>query len=268
MFISLYGEVQKEVIEATLASDYRLAVAFEETTTICVERPLGAGEAVERMKGAGNPFLAGVGLRVSPLPGDHVEFRLGVSPGDMPAAFFAAVEETVLETLRQGLRGWQVSSALITMTHSGYAPRQSHAHQGFDKSMSSTGADFRGLTPLVTMAALAAARTAVHEPVHRFLLDLPSERIEPTLTALPRFAAIPLTTTAARGDSVVVEGEVPAARIRELQRALPGLTSGEGVLETSFDRYARVRGTVPSRRRTGPNPLNRKEYLLRVTHRI
>ena len=146
--------------------------------------------------------VAGVGLRVSPLPGDHVEFRLGVSPGDMPAAFFAAVEETVLETLRQGLRGWQVSGALITMTHSEYAPRQSHAHQGFDKSMSSTGADFRGLTPLVTMAALAAARTAVHEPVHRFLLDLPSERIEPTLTALPRFAAIPLTTTAARGNSL------------------------------------------------------------------
>jgi ribosomal protection tetracycline resistance protein len=268
MFISLYGEVQKEVIEATLASDFGLAVAFEETTTICVERPLGAGEAVERMKGEGNPFLAGVGLQVSPLPGDHVEFRLGVSPGDMPAAFFAAVEETVRETLRQGLRGWQVSGALVTMTHSGYAPRQSHAHQGFDKSMSSTGADFRGLTPLVTMTALAAARTAVLEPVHRFLLDLPSERIEPTLTALPRFAAIPLTTTAARGDSVVVEGEIPAARIRDLQRALPGLTSGEGVLETSFDRYAPVRGAVPSRRRTGPDPLNRKEYLLRVTRRI
>jgi ribosomal protection tetracycline resistance protein len=268
LFISLYGEVQKEVIEAMLASDFGLAVGFEETTTICVERPAGTGESAERMKMSGNPFLATVGLKVSPLPGDQVEFRLGVSPGDMPPAFFAAVEDTVHETLRQGLRGWQVAGALVTMTLCGYAPRQSHAHQKFDKSMSSTGADFRGLTPLVVMKALRRAGTAVYEPLHRFLLDLPSERIEPALTALPRFAAIPLTTTAARGGSSVVEGEIPAARIRDLQRELPGLTSGEGVLETSFDRYARVRDAVPSRPRTGPDPLNRKEYLLRVNRRV
>jgi ribosomal protection tetracycline resistance protein len=268
LFISLYGEVQKEVIEATLASDFGLAVGFEETTTICVERPLGTGESVERMKMSGNPFLATVGLDVSPLPGDRVEFRLGVSPGDMPPAFFATVEETVHETLRQGLHGWQVTGALVTMTACGYAPRQSHAHQRFDKSMSSTGADFRGLTPLVVMAALRLAGTAVYEPLHRFLLDLPSERLEPALAALPRFAAMPLTTTPAGGSGYLVEGEIPAARIRGLQRELPGLTSGEGVLETSFDRYARVHGAVQSRPHTGPDPLNRKEYLLRVTRRV
>ena len=45
--VSLYGEVQKEVIEATLAEEYGLEVAFRETTTICIERPLGTGAAVE-----------------------------------------------------------------------------------------------------------------------------------------------------------------------------------------------------------------------------
>jgi hypothetical protein len=38
-----------------------------------------------------------------------------------------------------------------TMTHSGYWPRQSHAHATFDKSMSSTAGTFRLLTPLVLM---------------------------------------------------------------------------------------------------------------------
>jgi ribosomal protection tetracycline resistance protein len=37
----------------------------------------------------------------------------------------------------------------------------------FDKSMSSTGADFRQLTPLVVMAGLREAGTRVCEPVHR-----------------------------------------------------------------------------------------------------
>jgi ribosomal protection tetracycline resistance protein len=271
IYISLYGEVQKEVIETTLAEEYGLAVTFEETTTICVERVTGTGESVERIKVGGNPFLAGVGLRVSPLPGPAgVEFRLGVSPGAMPPAFFAAVEDTVHATLRQGLHGWQVTGCLVTMTHSGYCPRQSHAHQKFNKAMSSTGADFRGVTPLVVMSALARAGTVVHEPLHRFVMDLPFGQASDTvLAALPRFGAVPLLTTT-RGATCLVEGSIPASSIAPLQRELPGLTSGEGVLETSFDRYVAVRGGAghPSRRRTGTDPLDRKDYLLRVARRV
>jgi ribosomal protection tetracycline resistance protein len=47
LFVSVYGEVQKEVIQATLSADYGLEVEFRETTTICVERPLSVGAAVE-----------------------------------------------------------------------------------------------------------------------------------------------------------------------------------------------------------------------------
>jgi ribosomal protection tetracycline resistance protein len=55
--------------------------------------------------------------------------------------------------------------------------------------------------------------------------------------------------------------------VHELQRRLPALTRGEGVLESAFDHYAPVRGPAPSRERTGPDPLDRKEYLLRVVRR-
>lgn len=72
----------------------------------------------------------------------------------MPFSLMRAVEETVGETLRQGIHGWQVTDCVVTMTHSGYWPRQSHAHAVFDKSMSSTAGDFRNLTPLVLMSAL------------------------------------------------------------------------------------------------------------------
>src|SRR5262249_42644462 len=66
MFLSLYGEVQKEVIEATLANDYNIEVHFRGTTTICVERPVGTGAAVEMLDEAENPFCATVGFRVEP----------------------------------------------------------------------------------------------------------------------------------------------------------------------------------------------------------
>jgi ribosomal protection tetracycline resistance protein len=45
------------------------------------------------------------------------------------------------------------------------------------------------------------------------------------------------------------------------------LTRGEGVLETEFARHQPVTGAAPTRPRSDANPLNRKEYLLRVTRR-
>ncbi|WP_326660793.1 translation factor GTPase family protein [Streptomyces canus] len=267
--VSLYGEVQKEVVQATLAEEFGLDVTFRETTPLCIERPGGSGAAAEFIKKDANPFLATVGLRVDPAPvGSGVAFRLEVELGAMPYAFFKAVEDTVRETLHQGLEGWQVTDCTVTMTHSGYWPRQSHAHQGFDKSMSSTGADFRGLTPLVLVEALRRAGTQVYEPMHRFRIEAPADTLGALLPVLAALRAVPQTTET-RGDRCVLEGAVPAARVHALEQRLPGLTRGEGELDSGFDHYAPVsHGTVPRRPRSDHNPLNRKEYLLNVTRRV
>ncbi|MFY1688325.1 GTP-binding protein [Plantactinospora sp. WMMB782] len=265
--VSLYGEVQKEVIQATLADEYGIEVGFRESTTICVERLVGSGSAVELIGVAPNPFLATVGLRVDPAPaGAGVAFRLAVELGSMPPAFFKAVEETVRATLHQGLHGWRVPDCVVTMTHSGYWARQSHSHGVFDKNMSSTAGDFRNLTPLVLTSALAGAGTSVHEPLHRFRLELPAEALGAVAPVLARLSAVPRSCTA-HGSAYLLEGEIPAARVHELQRQLPGLTRGEGVLDCAFDRYAPVRGTPPRRPRSDHNPLDRKEYLLQVVRR-
>jgi ribosomal protection tetracycline resistance protein len=236
--VSLYGEVQKEVIEATLAEEYGLRVAFRETTTICIEQVVGTGEAVTTKDAEDNPFLAGVGLRIEPgPPGSGIAYaRDGFVLGTMPAAFFTAVEATVRATLAQGLYGWQVTDCRVTLTHTGYFPRQSHAHAHFDKSMSSTGTDFRQLTPLVLMAALRQAGTRVCEPVHRFRLELPAETLAATLAMLAEVRAVPYETTP-QGASFVLEGDVPAAQVYPLTRLLPGVTHGEGLVDTSFHHY-------------------------------
>jgi len=265
--VSLYGEVQKEVIGATLADEYGVGVEFRETTTICVERPAGRGAAAEFISKAPNPFLATIGLRVDPAPpGSGVRYGLAVEPGSLPLAFRKAIEETVHETLRQGLHGWQVIDCAVTLTHSGYWARQSHAHGSFDASMSSTAGDFRNLTPLVLMTALAQAGTRVHEPVHRFRLELPADVLGAVLPVLARLRGVPHAPVT-HGATTVLTGDLPAARVHELQQQLPGLTRGEGVLESSFDHYQPVRGAPPERPRTDGNPLSRREYLLHVSRR-
>lgn len=265
--VSLYGEVQKEVIQATLAEEFGIDVSFRETTTICLERPSGTGAAFEIIDKDDNPFLATVGLRVDPAPiGSGVDYRLEVELGSMPYSLMRAVEETVAETLEQGLYGWHVTDCTVTMTHSGYWPRQSHSHAVFDKSMSSTAGDFRNLTPLVLMAALEEAGTTVYEPMHRFRLEAPADALGPLLPVLARLGAVP-DTPSVDGALCVLEGEVPAARVHELQQQLPGLTRGEGVLESAFDSHRPVTGTPPQRSRTDHDPRHRKEYLLQTVLR-
>jgi ribosomal protection tetracycline resistance protein len=255
LFVSLYGEVQKEVIQATLANEFDVDVDFRETTTICIERPIGSGAAVEILGQAPNTFLATVGLRIEPAIDSCVGFRPADDVlGTMPLAFFRAVEDTVQQTLQQGLFGWQVIHGKVTMTHTGFAP-------------TSTAGDFRSLAPLVLMSALKQAGTAVCEPIHRFHLDAPADTLGPVLRVLARLEAVP-HPPAVQDSSYTLEGQVPAARVHELQRELRALTRGEGVLEWAFDCYQPVSGTIPTRPRSDHNPLNRKEYLLHVARRV
>ena len=139
--MSLYGEVQKEVIQATLERDYGIEADFRETTTVCIERPAGVGEAEEVIHAqtktnitgrssplSTNPFLATLALRIEPAPfGSGIEFRYDVEPRYIPLYLFktvdtmaAQMEAYVREALAEGLAGWHVTDCRVTMTDIGY----------------------------------------------------------------------------------------------------------------------------------------------------
>ncbi|MFD9899281.1 GTP-binding protein [Mesorhizobium sp. NPDC059025] len=254
-YVSLYGEVQKEVIQQTLADEYGLDVLFRETTPICIERPVGSGGARDE---APDPFVATVALRVEPGPiGSGIAFCLEMEFGTLPLSYHKAVEDAVHETLRQGLHGWQVTDCVVTMTE---ATRVRHW------GPMTTAAEHRKLTPLVVMAALRQAGTVVCEPIHRFQLEAPMDTLPSLLPVLARLDALPQNPTM-EGASYTLTGIIPAARVHALQQMVPGLTHGEGVLETAFDHHRPIRAAIPERPRTDDNPLNRKDYLLRLSRR-
>jgi ribosomal protection tetracycline resistance protein len=271
IYVSLYGEVQKQVIEATLAADYGLRAEFRGTTPICVERPVRTGMAEEILHAPENPFLATLAIRIDPAAaGSGTEFRLEIGHQGVPlfiyknmAGFAASMRQYVTETLRQGLHGWQVTDCTVALTRSQYSvPDGPPSTRG----PLSGPQDFRKLTPLVVMAALSQAGTVVCEPVHHFRLDTPADTLTVLLPALARLHAVPEVT--ATGHSwCTLEGDIPATRVHELRQQIPHLTRGEGVMESSFARYEPVRGPAPGRPRAGDNPLNREEYLRRVTRR-
>lgn len=254
--VSLYGEVQKEVIQSTLAEEYGVEVTFRNTAPVCVERPIAAGESVETLGKAENPYVATVGIRIEPAPvAGGNEVRTPISIDGIPihvykdaGSFRAAIEGTARETLEEGIHGWQVIDCIVTMTESGYTP-------------ATIAKDFRLLVPLVLMDALQRAGTVVCEPIERFHLDIPADTLGQVLPALTSFRAVP-QTTAAHGSVSSVDGDIPAIEMHLLQRQLASLTRGEGILQSEFSHYQAVRGdTPPSRPRRKISPLERREYI-------
>ncbi len=266
--ISLYGEVQKEVVQATLANDFELDVTFRETTPLYTERPRDSGEAVEILHAESNPYLATIGFRIDPAPhGSGTEFRMQVDHTSIPLYIYKTVEMFsermagyVNQALQEGVFGWEVRDCVVTMTKCNYSvPDGPPSRRG----PLSTAADFRKLTPLVVMKALAVAGTVVCEPSVRVSLETPAVATGAVLSALARLGAV-APTSGTRGQFSVIEAFLSAARAQDLQRQLPQLTGGEGALESTFTGYQSVVGEQPTRRRTTPNPLNLDEYLREV----
>jgi ribosomal protection tetracycline resistance protein len=268
--VSLYGEVQREVIEATLANEYGLEVAFHDVTTICVERPSGSGEAVEILNTPTNPFHADLGLRLEPAAsssGVEVHVSGEIDPRDAPLyvfktfdAFAERMGEYVRAALVEGLHGWQVTDCTVTVMKIGYSLADGPPSR---RGPMPTARDMKKLVPLVLMQALEQAGSAVCEPVFRIAAEVPTEAIGPMLAALGRLGA-GAATPSARGELSVLEATLPASGVQELRRQLPGLTGGEGVLDAEFAGYQPVTGEPPTRKRQTPDPRNLQEYLAQV----
>jgi ribosomal protection tetracycline resistance protein len=253
IYVSLYGAVQKEVIQATLADDFHVAATFRETTMIYIERPLGRASAVEVLQSDSHPYSATVGLRIEPGPaGSGFRFRLDFDPRLIPlyiyktaGRFADAMTQYIRHALEKGHYGWQVTDCVVTMNECGY-----YIGDGPTKRVlptpRTTAADFRKLTPLVLREALRQADTVVCQPMARIRLELPAPRTGDVLSALARLGAA-TQTPRLDAELSVVTAKLPSAQVRSLQEQLPGLTGGEGVLDTSFGGYETVHGSFPRR---------------------
>ncbi len=251
-FVHLYGEVQREVIDATLRDRFGLAVAFGEPAVLCVERLLGPGAAAEISGKTEPPFYATVGFRIQPRQGPRPVWKY--TPGKAKRNFFDAAEIGGRATLAQGPHGWPVIDIDVEVTDLIFL-------------ISAVPADYRRRAALVMADAVKRAGTVVCEPVHRFVLRTPAVHSGGCVHLLSANRAEIASSTVTH-EIASIEGTIPAATVDAVERALPGVTRGRGDLDTRFHDYAPIVGDPPRRRRTDLNPYNRVEYLSRLKGRF
>jgi ribosomal protection tetracycline resistance protein len=233
-------------------------VEFADASALHIERPRGVGSAVQRLNTESNPYHATIGLQIEPgRPGSGLTFVVDVPAHDLPlylfrtaGGFAAAIDKHVRRALARGRHGWQVTDCVVTMVECGYSTGDGPPSK---RGPLSTSFDYRKLTPIVVEQALARARTVVCEPVLRVLLEVPTEDATAVQRVVTRWGA-ELVSQTGGGDLTRLEVRLVAARLHELQRQLPDLTGGEGVLEPAFDGYQPVRGRPPVRQGSSPQP--------------
>jgi len=180
------------------------------------------------------------------------------------AAFEEAMGRYVCAAVTEGLYGWRITDSLVTMTQCVY--RSPDGPPSTNGPLSTTG-DFRDLTPIVLLQALEQAGSVVCEPMSTLRLEVPTATVGSVLPAIARLGGtVPVPSP--RGELSTLETVLAADRVQELQRQLPGLTGGEGVLDSDFAGYRPVTGEPPVRPRLTANPLNRPEYLARLARRL
>ena len=251
IYLNIFGEIQMEIIRDRLLGQYDLAVTFSDPMTIYRETPVGVGEAYLDMSSKEHPFHASIGIRVQPgSPGSGIIYRSAVSTGSLPRGLQRGIEDGVHRYLSQGLKGWEVMDATITVTRGEY------------DSVMSTGAEFRNLAPIVYMRALQEAGTELLWPLYDFSLHIPRRAVGRAISDLNRMQAV-VEMPQTQGDQIIISGKIPVDTCRNYELELRSYTAGQGVFMTQFSGYQPAPKSIDaSRRKSMISPLDLKLYLL------
>jgi ribosomal protection tetracycline resistance protein len=128
--------------------------------------------------------------------------------------------------------------------------------------VSSVGADFRNLAPVLVHDALSQARTVVCEPVETFQLEIPVGALPVVTVTVARLSGLVTgtETTDVGAQTLTLAGTIPTRNVQRLLSQLPEQTSGEAVFTSEVTHYTPLTGPPPVRPRIGPDPLDRESW--------
>lgn len=255
--VNLFGEVQMEILSSIIDDFYGIKVEFSNIQTIYKEAPKGTGTSIMHMNEELNPFYATVGLKIEPLErGQGLKYISNVSVGSLPKSFQNAIEEAVIKTSKQGLFGWEVTDAKVTLICGEFF------------SPVSTPSDFRNVTPMIFMEALFEAQTVLLEPLHEFELRIPQNVLSKAIWDLETMRAT-FNNPVVIEDEFSIKGLIPVENSKEYKMKIASYTQGKGMFITKIYGYKEVPADFKkARQKTTYDPLNKKEYLLHKLNTI
>lgn len=250
LLLSITGMIQTEVLAEILRERFKLEVSFGEPSVIYKETPLTEAEGFDAYT-MPKPCWAVLKFKIE--PGEHgsgIVYKSVVPPKKIPYRYQNHVELAVPRALRQGLKGWEVTDAKITLIDGEY--HEVHTHP----------LDFFVATPMALMKGLQNAGTALLEPVLSFRIVVPEECGGKIIGEILNIRGT-FDSPVIENGRFTITGLFPAATSLEFPMRLASISSGKGIISTRFHSYQKcpegVEASMPFR---GVNPLDRSKFIL------
>lgn len=250
LLLNITGIIQTEILTELLRERFKLDVSFGKPSVIYKETPLLEAEGYDAYT-MPKPCWAVLKFKIEPGPaGSGIEYKSEVSPKKIPYRYQNHVKLAVPRALRQGLKGWEVIDARITLVDGEY--HNIHTHP----------LDFFVATPLALAKGLQNAGTELLEPILSFRIVVPEEFGGKIIGEIINMRGS-FNSPVIENGRFIISGVFPVATSLEFPVRLASISSGKGIISTRFHSYQKcpvdVNATIPFR---GVNPLERSKFIL------
>jgi ribosomal protection tetracycline resistance protein len=188
-------------------------------------------------------------IEPSPL-GSGVHFTSKVRTSDISVKYQNEVKRALPWSLRQGIKGWEVTDLKVTLI------------EGTEHIAHSNPGDFLLATPMGILRGLENTGTDLLEPMYAFQIKANQELLGPISSDMNQMSA-QIEAPTFDGDFFTLTGRVSVAKSIDYGIKFRATTSGKGRLKLTLDGYEK---TTPSedkiRTYKGVSPLDEAQWIL------
>jgi len=248
--LKILGPIQTEILQESLLSRFGIDVDFLSPKVIYKETPSDSAEGFVRYW-MPKPCWAIMNFLIEPGVLDSGwAFESKVSKNDISNKYQNEVIKAIPWTLKQGIKGWEVSDLKITLL------------EGTEHNVHSNPGDFLLATPMGLMRGLEAAGTDLLEPMYAFQIKAHQDHLGAVSGDLNQMRA-KLDAPEFDGDTFTLTGRVAVAKAMNYSIQFNTSTSGKGRLKLTLDGYEKTEFSEEKvRAYRGVSPLDEAQWIL------
>ncbi len=246
--IKLMGPLQAEIISNMLLDRFGLETTFSDPIIVHKETPIDVGYGE-----ANYTRVSGVAFEVKPLPrGSGIIYQSKFSTDYLFAKYQKQVERLVKSCVKQGLYGWEVTDAEISLVGG------KCDHVGSDPS------HYNVAVPIALMRAFKEAGMQILEPNMFYEINIPEECFKSVLSAISNYGVL-YDRIVKEKDNVKLCGIAPLREVVDLPTIIMKLSGGHGsVIEKPYGYIERADSNIVEKNYIGPDPRNEEAFLLEM----
>ena len=250
MNLHIMGEIQIEILKEMLLDRYGLKTEFSPPRVIYKETagiPAVGHEEYTMPK----PCWAILDLKIEPLsPGSGLQFVSEVHESELPVKYQNHVEISVYKTLQQGIYGWEVTDARVSLISGNH--HQWHTHP----------LDFFVAAPIAVLRALKNSGPRLLEPYMKLHLEGDEGLMGRVGGQILRMRGITENQIIDNG-KFIIDALVPLKDCMDYPVSFRSMTSGKGVISMKLDSYRPCPpGFTDTLARRSVDPLDRSKWIL------